>query len=188
MGDTIVSIDVETVGLIPGVHSIISLGAVAFVDRKEHDDFYRCIEELPDLTRLPSTMEWWKQFNDKYQDIVVRQARPENAIDDFGYWIESLPKPVVLAADPIAFDGAFVYYYCFRFLGPERFERTFPRCKGIDIKTVLMAALDKEYSKVNRLCIPGSWTDGLVVNHNALDDARQQGHVLMNALNYLETA
>ncbi len=53
-------VDIELNGLVPGQHSIISIGAVASTVDQEVDSFYKKLLSLDDLSTAPETMDWWK--------------------------------------------------------------------------------------------------------------------------------
>ena len=61
-------------------------------------------------------------------------------------------------------------------------EELFGRHRALDIRSYLAAYLGCSYSEASRTKIPEEWTEGLKITHNALDDARQQGRVLVNMM------
>ena len=55
-----VSIDIEADGPIPGVHSMLALGAAAFdAEGQLHDSWSANLEQLPEASEHPRTMRWW---------------------------------------------------------------------------------------------------------------------------------
>lgn len=183
--DTIISVDVETTGHIPGPYSMLSLGAVALVDGKEHSHFYAKLKELPKSRRQPSTMDFWKQFPKQWAEATSDQHEPAEVMNAFNDWIISLPGTVwtkVFAANPTSYDAGFIWYYMNRYVEEATMERAFKRFRVIDIRTVISDIFDVEYSKAGRDLIPPEWSEGQAITHNALEDAREQAAVLVNLL------
>lgn len=186
LGDCIISFDVETTGLIPGPFSMISLGAVAIVKGEEHSEFYTNIQELPNAKRQRSTMEFWAQFPDQWEAATRDALPPAKAMNNFVDWCLKLPgnnKNRIFAANPASFDSGFLMYYLYRFLPEEYFAQAFTRVRVLDIRTMIAMLFGKDFSKAQRSLIPDEWTEGLVITHNSLDDARQQARVLIHVAN-----
>lgn len=183
--DTIISIDLETTGLVPGVHSILSLGAVSYIDRKEHSSFYQKIDEAL-FYRDPAAMKFWEKHPDQYLEARKDPKDPFIVMGDFSKWVEKQPKPRILAANPAAADAGFLWYYLHTFCESGTIEKLFGRQRVLDIRSILSVVLNKDYSKSDRDAIPDSWSDGFKINHVAIDDAREQGAVLMHALKEMD--
>jgi len=180
--DTIVSFDVETTGFIPGFHSVISLGAVAFRDGKEISSFYGAMMEWPGSVRNASTMEWWKKHKAEWMRIRSEQEEPEAVMNRFADWCRSLPGTLTLAANPACFDSALLWWYLHKYTGEETITELFKRHRALDIRTYIMAVLNVPYSKAERYHLPKEWAGEEKITHNALDDARQQAVVLTNLM------
>jgi DNA polymerase III alpha subunit (gram-positive type) len=177
--DTIISFDVETTGMIPGYHSIISLGAVAWRDGKEISTFYGCMKEWYGSTRDASTMNWWKtQHKDEWMAIRAEQKEPKEVMMGFYDWCHALPKERTLAANPACFDAALLWWYLHTFCGEDAITNLFKRHRALDIRTYIAAVFDVPYSQAERSILPPHWAEKQYITHNALDDARQQGTVL----------
>lgn len=180
--DTIISIDFETFGGIPGVHSAVSIGAVAFHAGKEVSSFYAKMKELPWAKRDADTMEWWKGQPDAWEEINKGQEEPQDVMNNFYQWAIKLPgtpKTRVFAANPNSYDSGFLIFYCYKFLGNLSQEISY-RLRVLDVRTYFAAIAGLDYSKAERYKMPTEWTENLVINHRAVDDARQQGHTLMH--------
>jgi len=186
LGDTLVVLDWETTGLIPGPFSAISLGAVAVVNGAEHSEFYTNILELPGAKRQRSTMEFWSHHQERWNDTLVNPKPPAEAMGSFVEWILKLPgtnKTRVFAANPASFESCFLMYYLYRYLPEDYFAQAFNRVRVLDIRTMVAMLFGKDFSRAERSLIPAEWTEGLKITHNALDDAREQARVLVHLAN-----
>jgi 3'-5' exoribonuclease Rv2179c-like domain len=178
MPEILVSVDGEFTGLIPGPHSMISLGAVAYdPDGDELSRFKVNICELPDANRDPTTMAWWAEHPEAWKASTDNPIGAAEAMHRFDRWLASLPGRPKLMGWPLPVDFMFVYWYYVNFLGkapPFGYD-------GIDIKTYAMAqlktaTLSGKSSGVSRKMVQellGIPTDDF--SHDPVDDASQQG-------------
>jgi hypothetical protein len=176
--DTIISFDVETTGFIPGVHSVIALGAVAWRGGKEISSFYGCMKEWYGSERSDSTMHWWRGQKDEWMAIRKLQVEPVVTMMRFYDWVNELPKAHTLAANPACFDAALLWWYLHKFCGEDAITNLFKQHRALDIRTYIAAVFDVPYSEAERSILPAHWSEKQYITHNALDDARQQGLVL----------
>jgi hypothetical protein len=166
-----VSIDIEADGPIPGPHSMLSLGAVAFkTDGEEIGSWYENFDLLPLAQAHPLTDQFWAENHTAYQLTRTDTRDPEEAMRSFASWLETLPGRPVAVAAPAGFDFTFVYWYLMRFVGHSPFSFS---C--IDVKSVVMTLLNKPYHKCGKSAWKREWISGLPHTHHALDDAREQG-------------
>jgi DNA polymerase III alpha subunit (gram-positive type) len=180
--DTLISFDTETTGFIPGVNSIIALGAVAYRDGKEISHFYGAMKEWPGSVRNPSTTEWWKKHQAELKRIMKIWEEPEIIMPRFYQWAKSLQEPRTLAANPACFDSALLWWYMHRYCGENSIMELFKRHRALDIRTYIAAVMNVPYSQAERMILPREWAENEMITHNALEDARQQGVVLMNLM------
>src|SRR5512142_3246754 len=166
-----ISTDVETDGPIPGPHSMLSFASVAF-DAKgvELGSFARNLETLPGATEHPSTMAWWAENREAWEQCRKDQTSPDDAMRDYLAWVNALPGKPVFVAYPAGFDFLFVYWYLMRFAGESPYSFS-----ALDIKTYAMAMLGCDYREASKRNMPRSWFDPLPHTHVALDDALEQG-------------
>lgn len=166
-----ISIDVETDGPIPGPHSMLSLGAVAFdASGTELGCWYANFDLLEGAQAHPETQAFWAQNPATYDLTRVNTESPESAMKSFSEWVSSLPgKPVAVAA-PAGFDFTWVYWYLIRFTGGSPFSFS---C--VDVKTMVMTMLKLPYRASTKRAWRKSWQSGLPHTHHALSDAREQG-------------
>lgn len=184
MTEIYVSTDVETDGPIPGPHSMLSFGSAAFrADKTLIGTFTANLETLPDATGHPKTMEWWQSQPEAWAACRQDLQKPELAMVNYVSWLKNLPGKVVFVGYPVAFDFMFVYWYLMRFVGKSPFSHS-----ALDIKTLAMVALKKDYRDATKRNMPPHWFDrNLPHNHQALDDAIEQGILFCNILAQLKS-
>jgi hypothetical protein len=176
--ETYVSTDVETDGPIPGPHSMLSFGSVAFDGSgSEIGSFTRNLETLPGATGNPKTMAWWAGHRSAWEASRTDPSPPEEAMPAYVSWLNSLPGSPVFVAYPAGFDFLFVYWYLIRFAGESPFSHS-----ALDIKSYAMALLRKPFRDSTKRNMPRRWFPAVAHTHVALDDAREQGLLFMNML------
>jgi hypothetical protein len=178
MSEIYVSTDVEVDGPIPGPHSMLSFGSAAYrEDKTLVATFAANLELLPGAAGHPDTMAWWGQHPDAWAACRGALRDPADAMPDYVRWLESLPGKPVFVGFPVAFDFMFVYWYLIRFAGRSPFSFS-----ALDIKTMAMVMLGKEYRHCSKKDLPRRWFDDLPHSHVALDDAVEQGAMFCNML------
>lgn len=178
MSEIYVSTDVEVDGPIPGPHSMLSFGSAAYqADKTLVSTFAANLELLPGAAGHPDTMAWWKENPDAWNACRRDLRSPAEVIPDYVRWLESLPGKPVFVGFPVAFDFMFVYWYLIRFAGRSPFSFS-----ALDIKTMAMVMLGKEYRHCSKKDLPRRWFDDLPHSHVALDDAIEQGAMFCNML------
>jgi hypothetical protein len=178
-----VSIDIEADGPIPGMNSMLSLGAAAFQgsSRTPIDLFEVNLQPLPEAVPDPDTMAWWNKPEQAEALAYVRQnpRAPEIAMKQFRAWLEALHGKPVFVGYPATYDFMFAYWYLVRFTGfPVPFGFS-----GLDIKTLAAAKLGVAYPHATKRNMPKKWFEGCPPHtHKALDDAIGQGILFLNIL------
>ena len=172
-----VSTDIEADGPIPGKHSMLSLGSVAFDDDGgEIDVFQANLEPLPEATADPRTMDWWRGQPEAWAAATVDQEPPEQGMARYAGWVDGLPGSPVCVAYPLLFDMMFVYWYLIRFVGRSPFSHS-----GIDIKTMAYIGMGgTAYRGATKRNMPRTWMPRRRHTHVAVDDAREQGELFFN--------
>jgi hypothetical protein len=102
---------------------------------------------------------------------------PEKVMPQYVDWLKRLPGKPVFVAYPAAYDFMFVYWYLLRFAGESPFSHS-----ALDMKTLAMAILGREYRKTTKRNMPREWFDSVPHTHVALDDAIEQGALFCNML------
>lgn len=178
MPEIYVSTDVETDGPIPGPHSMLSLGAAAYLaDKTLVSTFCANLETLPGAAGLAETMAWWAENPDAYARTREALEPPDAAMKRYAEWVARLPGKPVFVAYPAGFDFLFVYWYLIRFVGHSPFSFS-----ALDIKTFAMATLKRDYRDASKRDMPARWFDPAPHTHVALDDALEQGALFCNML------
>lgn len=177
--EILVSINGEFTGPIPGDHSLISLGAVAYTYSKtEISRFKVNMEELSRSSRDPATMEWWRKHPKAWQLATENKTMPQIGMERFARWLKELPGTPKLIGWPLSADFLFVYWYYWYF---ERWTGGTPPFgfDGIDIKSYAMAVLqiptlsEVSFGEVRKvLDLPS-----IEFSHNPVEDAAQQAEV-----------
>lgn len=181
-----VSVDVETDGPCPGLHSMLSFGAVAFDASKGIDreavvgSFSANLELCPGATSNPETMAWWDKNQAAWERCRENLKKPEKVFPEFGAWLAALPGKPIFVGYPVAFDWPFIYYYLHRFNGGRNpFVRN-----AIDIESFAMALLGRDYMEVSKKAWPEHWFNRTLKHtHVAIDDAMEQGVSFIRMLN-----
>lgn len=178
MSEIYVSTDVEVDGPIPGPHSMLSLGSAAYLpDKTLVSTFSVNLELLPEACGHPDTMAWWAQRPEAWAASRLNCRPPQEGMTDYVAWLETLPARPVFVGYPAAFDFLFVYWYLIRFVGRSPFSFS-----ALDIKTMAMVMMGKEYHRSTKKHMPKRWFDELPHKHVALDDAVEQGALFCNML------
>ncbi len=178
MKEIYVSTDVETDGPIPGPHSMLSFGSAAYLaDNTLVSTFTANLETLPGATGAPDTMAWWQTQPAAWAACRRDLQPPESAMRKYLAWLKQLSGKPVFAAYPAGFDFLFIYWYLIRFAGESPFSHS-----ALDIKTYAMALLKGGYRDATKRNMPSRWFDELPHNHQALDDAIEQGALFCNML------
>lgn len=171
--------DIETDGPIPGVYSMLSLGAV-MIDSEgvELGAISLNFERLEGATQHPSTMEWWRGNAAAYEATRVDAKPAEVQIAAFRAWVKSFPGKPVFVGYPAGFDWTFTYWYLMRFGDDSPFSFS-----AIDMKTLAMSLLGTEYRAASKRAMPREWFNpSLKHTHVALDDAREQAYTFARML------
>jgi len=178
-----VSLDIEADGPCPGLFSMLSFGMAAFTLEKELVGTLSCnLQTLPDARTDPRTMQWWALPDNAtaYEKSRVDPIPPRQAMLECKAWLEGMRRfgrPIICGA-PSGFDFTFIYYYFQRELGesPVGFA-------SLDLRSYAAAVLKKQYRHVGKRQYPAEWIDeGLPHTHVALDDAIEQGCILINMI------
>ena len=179
-----VSVDVEADGPVPGLHSMLSVGAAAFTsDGELGETFSANLEQLPEASEDVRTMRWWASQSAAWRACRADPEPPRRAMRRFAAWLERQRRAVglpVMVAFPAAYDATWVRWYFYRFVGDDPFRR-----RAIDVKTLAMVALGTGYTGAQRSCMPRHWRSSAPHTHVALDDAVQQGEMFMNIVRAL---
>jgi hypothetical protein len=178
MSELYISTDVEVDGPIPGPYSMLSFGSAAYrADKTLISTYTANLEVLPGASKHPDTMAWWAERPEVWAASRTDLRNPGDAMGDYVNWLDSLPGKPVFVGYPAAFDFLFVYWYLIRFVGRSPFSFA-----ALDIKTMAMVLLGKDYRQCSKKDMPKRWFDETVHAHVALHDAIEQGALFCNML------
>ncbi|MBF0434921.1 MAG: exonuclease [Magnetococcales bacterium] len=173
-----VSTDVETDGPIPGPHSMLSFASAAYLEDKTLiSTFSANLETLPNADPHPDTAAWWKKNPQAWTACRREPLPPGAAMNNYLFWLKTLPGKPVFVAYPAVFDFLFVHWYLIRFTGESPFGHN-----AVDIRTYAMALLKTKHCDSGKRHLPDHWFDDLPHSHVALDDAIEQGALFCNML------
>lgn len=168
-----ISTDIEADGPIPGPHSMLSFGSVAFDDEgNEVGCFSRNLATLPGAQGHPDTMKWWGTQSAAWETCRIDPEPPATAMAAYVTWLDSLTGKPVFVGYPVAFDFLFMHWYLHYFTGGSPFSPA-----ALDMKTLAMTLLDEpyRYRAATKRNMPRRWFPPSIHNHVAIDDAREQG-------------
>lgn len=182
--DVYVSVDIEADGPLPGLNSMMSIGAAAFYEgsRTPVSTFEMNLAPLEGASADPETLSWWaKQEPGVWEHATRDPGDPAEVMLKFATWVRSLAGTPVLVVFP-TWDFLWVHYYLVRFLGP----RGTPFGIGaLDVKSMTFGMLPEfaSFKDVAKRRVPKHLLEGCPPHtHKALDDAIGQGVWLVNML------
>lgn len=180
-----ISCDVEADGPCPGLFSMLSFGLAAFtVDKKLVGAFSRNLELLDGADIDERTSKWWAQPDQVAAYAKSRESlvSPRGAMVDCKSWLDEIKvfgRPIIVGA-PSGFDFTFMYYYFQRFLGESPIGFA-----SLDLRSYAAAVMKRQYRHVGKRQYPAEWIDeNLPHTHVALDDAIEQGCILINMMRH----
>lgn len=175
--ESFISVDVETTGAVPGLYSMIDLGAVSVSDIS--DTFSASLVELPNGAWSVETRQFWMK-NDHNRRILTEiqeKARPiADVMHDFRSWLSNWKKPILIGF-PATFDFAWINYYWWLVF---RCEPPFG-WGGLDIKTLGMITMRSGFRESTKRILkkklpPGKWQK-MQHTHRGVDDAGEQAEL-----------
>lgn len=173
MTETLISVDIETSGPIPGTYSMLAVGACA-VDTPD-DGFY--IELQP--TSGNAVPEALAVAGFDLEQLQSDGAEPADGMRQFATWLSRYEKPVFVGFNA-PFDWSFVNYYFLTFADGNPFG-----ISGIDIKAFAMGRLRCSWDETRSSRLAKRFGTEQQTAHQALADARQQA-ALFRAIRAVE--
>lgn len=181
MSETYFSVDVETDGLTPGRNSMLSVGAVAYAGAtlEPLDTFSINLAELHGTRPDEDTLKWWTQFPVAWEMTRRDPQPPLPAMRRFAAWIRATAQDsrAVFCAWPLNFDASFVSHY-FAVIG----DKNPFGIGGLDMRSLWMGLSGMSYIECDDEKVPEPWQSKHPHSHVALEDALQQGDVLVAML------
>ena len=169
------SVDVESAGPVPGIFSMLSLGACVVGEPQKC--FYT---ELKPITQdfVPEAL---KISGFDLNKLAAEGKSPELAMAEFRSWVEKYAgehKPVFVGFNA-CYDWQFVNWYCEKFAGGNPFG-----FGGIDIKSYFMGLRRLAWGQTTSSQLPPEFQPDQAQTHNALDDAQAQASIFLKMLRF----
>lgn len=176
------SFDIEATGPQPGRNSMISLGAVVIrEDGTELGRFYRNLKRLSEFDMDESTRQFWEGEKAAWVAATTNPEAPSVVMNDFNSFIGGFKDQgyiVSAAAYPASYDFKFLDHYSLQFAQGNAFGFT---C--LDMKSMAFGMLDLNFMQTIKRNFPDHWHEkGYRHNHIAVDDAAEQGRLLVRML------
>lgn len=180
--------DIEVNGPTPGEQSMLAFASVALdAEGEEIDCFQAVLETLPGAREDPVTMAWFKGFPEAWAAATRDPQPPQEVMQHYAAWVRNLPGQPIFAAQPLAFDGAWIDYYLRRFTGirllkgPWIGERLFYTA-GLCIQAFAAGRTGRAFETCTAEAFPPSWLGHVPHNHISIDDARGTANLLRTLL------
>lgn len=167
--ETWVSVDVETSGPSPSLHSMLSIGA-CLVDDPEQG-FYIELTPTTDLF-VESAMS---VSGLSHAELTTTGVDPREAMERFEQWlVAAVPAGhvPVFAGFNAPFDWMFVADWFERFLGRNPFGHS-----AIDIKSYYLGFAAESWHETSMSKVSPLYLGGRDLSHNALEDAKDQAEL-----------
>jgi hypothetical protein len=177
-----ISMDIEADGRVPGLSSMLSFGAAAFtLDKELIGSFSRNLRLLPEASPEPDTMAFWAKNQEAW--LLARQdtMAPGVAMPEFTAWLAGVGQghqPPLFVGYPAVYDFKWIDYYTVRFAGANPFG--FKGC--LDAQSFANGHLGGAFRDASRRAWPKDWSDDLPHTHVAVDDAIEQGAMIVNMI------
>lgn len=174
------SFDIEADGPAPGLNSMLSMGWAGFTENGNLVFTYEAnLTELPDAHPNTDTMKWWSLPENQvaWNYVHQNQRNPRDIFGEFARIVERLQTDykLVPVAWPASYDWQYINYYFHRFAGynPLGFS-------SMCIKSYLWA-MSGNRSPNDKLDVEKYVDPRFPHTHKALDDAKEQGAIFINA-------
>lgn len=185
--DVYFSADIETDGPIPGPFSMLSFALVRVGTfdgqraRRSNDDavFYRELRPISDAFD-PETLA----VSGLDRDKLTREGEdPADAMTEAAAWVrdQAGDGSPVLVAYPLSFDWSWIYWY---FVAHGRTGSPFRFSNCLDIKTAFAIKGRRPIAVSGRSHLPAALRSTLPHSHHAIDDAREQGDIFFNIMEW----
>lgn len=180
-----VVVDIETDGPVPGIYSMLSIGAVASTTTEEISSFYMKMLPLPDAEQYQDTMDWWSKNPDAWKEATSDAQTPDKVMLEFSAWVKGLNLTPVFVASPLVFDYSFVSWYLEKFTGSNPFSDYTDIQRTLDLASFCAGKLQRPLNQSRPSQIPVNFLANMPEHsHKAIDDARGYGTVLRNLLKH----
>jgi hypothetical protein len=188
--DLLISFDVEADGPIPGPYSMVAIGGAAAGVRSpdrlkrldvDLDTFYAELRPISD-DFLPEVLA---VSGLSREHLLAKGEDPVQAMTRCAEWVESMgdkysARPV-FAGYPVGFDWLFAYWYFIKF---SEIGSPFGHSRHFDVKTAYATKAGVPISRAVKAKMPKKLRPARRHTHNALDDAKEQGELCCNVIEW----
>lgn len=164
-----VSVDIEASGPVPGLYSMLSIGACHVDDPTK--TFYRELCPLNDNF----IAEALQVSGFSLTELQHQGVAPTQAMHSFEQWLTSLTpnnERLVFVGLNATFDWSFINYYFWAFLGRNPFG-----ISGLDIKAYYMGATGCNWAETTSRHMDQQLHPQQTKSHHALEDALYQAEL-----------
>ena len=168
-----VSVDVETSGPVPGLYSLLSIGACLVDDDEES---FECTLKPISERADPKAME---VTGFSLEQLAREGLEPAEAMERFAAWIDrlTLDKTPVFVGLNAGFDWSFVNYYFHSYIGRNPFGFA-----PLDIKAIYMGVAGVPWAQAKSSEMVKTLHVKKTNDHNALHDARFQAELFRSTM------
>lgn len=175
-------VDIEADGPAVGLHSMLSLAAVASSPTHEMGRFYKKLQPLPGATPDSDTAEWWSRYPEAWEEVCTDQEPPQKVMQDFCNWVISFEKQPILVANPVSLDYTFISWYLFRYAHNPFMDKK-NAIYSIDLLSFTSGKYNRTFNNSRRAKLPTLLDEGAPRHsHRAIDDAVGHAVRLRNIL------
>ena len=164
-----ISVDIEAAGPIPGVYSMLSIGACHIYNESTR---FTCELKPINLNFIPDALNVTGLSLD---ELAERGLEPVDAMYKFAAWLDSIDEPdqrLVFVGFNAPFDWSFINYYFHRYHQSNPFGFA-----ALDIKAFYMGKTKCKWEDTTSSKISNKLSPSLSGNHNALHDALYQSEL-----------
>lgn len=172
--------DIEADGPSPSTSNMINMGVV-FTDEEENivDEINLDILPRPGYIGNEETKKWWQHEEriDEYNRIMKKGVPFKEALAKLDAKLKELNSKITWVARPANYDWMFFkcYWDLYSQDHPDAFDIGFSATCLSTMRNIWMQITKTSREDAEKLF--KTWTSGLVMTHNGLDDARYQARI-----------
>lgn len=169
-----ISVDVETAGPSPSLHSLLSIGACTVSE--PHQTFYIELEPVTEA-RVDEALAI---SGHSMEHLAVHGIPAAEAMSRFATWVDGVALPgerPIFVAFNAPFDWMFVNDYFHRYLGRNPFGHS-----ALDIKALVMGLTGDPWRRTGWRQVASQYLEGRHLTHHALQDAIDQAELFQQIL------
>lgn len=178
-------VDIEANGPAPGIHSMLSIAAVATTAMQEKGSFYRKMLPLEGTIADPDTETWWQSHPDALQEVNTDQEPADDVVQAFVAWVDSMSPEPIFVASPLALDYTFISWYLHNLVRKNPFIGEKNSFRTLDLRSLITGKFNIDFPRSTRHLFPAELTIGMPEHsHKAIDDAKGYAVLLRTILSW----